>query len=53
MPNFSDEIYCVFSVDLDSKPPTYRLINDNGELIPGKFYANELSRYRQKYIYLD
>ena len=51
-PSFSDDIYCIFSVDLETKPITYTLISDEGHILPGKFYANELSKYRDKYIYL-
>ena len=52
-PSFSDEIYCILSIDYKTKPVTYKLVSDDGVILPGKFYGNELSRYRDKYIYLN
>ena len=52
LPSFSDEIYCILSVDYKTKPVTYKLVSDDGVILPGKFYGKELSRYRNKYIFL-
>ena len=53
LPTFSDDIYCIISIDYKTKPVTYKLVSEDGVILPGKFYDNELSRYRDKYIFLN
>ena len=41
-PNFTSELFTIASV-LDTHPPTYKIRDDNDEIIIGNFYDQELS----------
>lgn len=44
IPQFSNEVFTVDVVKTSKNPPNYRLIDDRGEEIIGKFYNEELSK---------
>jgi hypothetical protein len=44
LPNFTEEVFVISKV-LMTEPPTYQLMDRNGEHIIGSFYEHEITRY--------
>jgi hypothetical protein len=51
LPNWSNEVFVVHSV-VASRPITYTLHDERGDLISGKFYEHELSKTKHPNVYL-
>uniref|UniRef100_A0AC34F4R8 Integrase catalytic domain-containing protein n=1 Tax=Panagrolaimus sp. ES5 TaxID=591445 RepID=A0AC34F4R8_9BILA len=46
-PQFSDRIFTVHIVEKQKRPMTYRLIDDNGQILKKQFYSHELCKVKQ------
>ena len=51
LPSWTGEMFTIYDVQRKTTPPVYRLKDDNGEVLEGTFYQQELQKIAHKEVY--